>query len=211
MRRLWRLLKKMKIRLSDGEFLVKFARQVIEEYFGKERVKTVEDNAEILSKSMGVYVIFRVYPKGYIRGCAGYMEPIMNLERAIRELTIYAAVRDIRYNPIRSSELNAVIIEISLLSKPEIIEVESTDDYIDKIKIGRDGLIVERGRFRGIMLPQIPFEQKWGPKELLSLTCLKAGLEADAYIDGETKIYRFTADIFTETEPRGKVIRRIMK
>jgi hypothetical protein len=71
---------------------------------------------------------------------------------------------------------------------------------VDEIKTGRDGLIMERGMYRGLLLPQVAVEQGWDRTTFLDQTCLKAGLPAGSWKDGETKIYRFQAVVFGEDQ-----------
>lgn len=74
-----------------------------------------------------------------------------------------------------------------------------------KIKIGKDGLIAEKGYFKGLLLPQVPIEQGWDVEEFLNQTCMKAGLPPDSWIDKDTKIYQFSGQIFTEMSPKGDI------
>ena len=93
------------------------------------------------------------------------------------------------------------------MTPPQLIEVENPADYVKHIEVGRDGLIAERGFWRGLLLPQVPVEYGWDAGQFLSQTCVKAGLPPDAWMDGETKIYRFQGEVFSETEPYGEVKR----
>ena len=98
-----------------------------------------------------------------------------------------------------------IIIEITVLTKPKIIEVNKPKEYPNHIKVGRDGLIVEQGAHSGLLLPQVPIEQDWDEKEFLSNTCIKAWLPPDAWLDESTKIYKFRGQIFTEIKPEGEI------
>ncbi len=84
-------------------------------------------------------------------------------------------------------ELDDIVIEVTVLSPPEIIKVSKPEDYLKDIVIGRDGLIVEQGFYKGLLLPQVPVEQGWDKEEFLSHTCIKAGLMPDAWFDKQTK------------------------
>ena len=104
--------------------------------------------------------------------------------------------------------MNKIIIEVSILTPPKLINAQKPGDYVNRIKIGRDGLIIEKGLYRGLLLPQVPVEWKWDEREFLSQTCMKAGLLADCWFDEETKVYKFSGEIFTETRPNGEVKRK---
>jgi hypothetical protein len=95
-----------------------------------------------------------------------------------------------------------------VLTPPQIIEVKTSKDYPSKIKIGSDGLIVERGWSKGLLLPQVPVEWHWNEEEFLSNCCIKAGLPPDCWVIEGTKIYSFQAIIFEEESPKGKVKRK---
>ena len=69
-----------------------------------------------------------------------------------------------------------------------------------KVEVGRDGLMMIRGRRSGLLLPQVPVEQGWDRNEFLINTCLKAGLPADAWKDADTEILHFSAQVFGEEE-----------
>jgi hypothetical protein len=86
--------------------------------------------------------------------------------------------------------------------------VKKPTEYAAKIKVGKDGLIVERGMFKGLLLPQVPVEWKWDEEEFLCQCCIKAGLLPDNWLLEGTKIYRFQAIIFEEEKPRGEVKRK---
>jgi len=92
-----------------------------------------------------------------------------------------------------------------VLSEPEPLKVKPVDRP-GHLVIGRDGIIVERGLYRGLLLPQVPVEQGWGPEEYLEYGCLKAGISPDAWVDDLTKVYTFQGQIFQETSPKGEVV-----
>jgi uncharacterized protein (TIGR00296 family) len=88
--------------------------------------------------------------------------------------------------------------------------VKNPKEYLNVVKVGTHGLIVEQGRFKGLLLPQVPVEQNWNVEKFLSHTCMKAGLFADAWLDPKTRIFSFTGDVFGEEKPRGKVTRKVL-
>ena len=100
-----------------------------------------------------------------------------------------------------------IIVEISVLTPPETINVDKPDRYLDHIELGRDGLIVSREGHRGILLPQVPVDQGWDVEDFLTNCCLKAWLPPDSWLDPQTKIEKFQANIFEEEAPGGSVIR----
>ncbi len=100
------------------------------------------------------------------------------------------------------------MIEVSVLTLPEKIEVEDPKKYSEKVEIGEDGLIVKgRGR-EGLLLPQVPLDRDWDAEEFLSQTCVKAGLSPDSWLSEDIEIEKFSAQVFKEKEPGGEVVEK---
>lgn len=191
---------------EEGEKAVKFAREVVDGYIKGEKIEDRDLGKKFREKS-GAFVTILTYPDRGLRGCIGIPEPIYDLKTSIIE-SAKSATRDPRFPPLTREELPNIIIEVTILTPPRLIEVRSPKEYLEKIKIGRDGLIVEKGFYRGLLLPQVPVEWKWDVEEFLSQTCIKAGLPPDAWIDEDTKVYSFQGQIFAEREPYGEVEER---
>ena len=193
----------VKINLDDGRAMVKFARKAIESHFTGAETKAPWAIKDILKKDKGVFVTLKVHPGKDIRGQMGYTDGIMELSRSLPEAAESAAFRDYRFPPLRKSELKTTLIEVSMLSKPRLID----GDLIEKIKIGKHGLIVSDGTSKGILLPELAVKRGWSPREFLSRTCMKGHLESDAWRDQGTEIYTFKAETFAEEKPEGKISR----
>ncbi|NIP40620.1 MAG: TIGR00296 family protein, partial [Candidatus Aenigmarchaeota archaeon] len=84
-------------------------------------------------------------------------------------------------------------------------KVKSPYEYFEKIKIGKDGLIITNGVQSGLLLPQVPIEYGWNVKTFLEHLCMKAFLPPDAWKYEGSDIFRFNSEIFGEKEPRGKI------
>ena len=87
---------------------------------------------------------------------------------------------------------------MSVLTKPELIHVDDPIEYLDNIIIGEDGLIVENGPYRGLLLPQVATDWEWNKEEFLSNTCTKAGLSPSCWMNDDVMIYKFSSQIFEE-------------
>jgi uncharacterized protein (TIGR00296 family) len=120
---------------------------------------------------------------------------------------INAGTEDPRFPSMVFDELDKCVFEVSVLTPPELIQVDNPKKYIQQIKVGRDGLIIEKGYNRGLLLPQVPVEWQWDVGEFLCQCCTKAGLPADSWLTKDVKIYRFTAIIFEEQTPNGEIKR----
>ncbi len=199
----------MKLTKKQGTVLVRYIRETLEEYFKEKTVDiegyVSEDMRDVVSREVAAYVTFFKYPSMSFRGSSGCMLPIMSLGKTIKESTLKAAFRDRRFIPLMKSELGDTIVELSLLKEPVKIEADSFSEYPSKIKIGRDGIAIEYGYFRTLLLPQLAVRMKWDAKQFLSFALLKAGLDP---MDQNSKIqvYRIQAQVFREEKPGGNVI-----
>ncbi|HEC94766.1 MAG TPA: TIGR00296 family protein [Thermoplasmatales archaeon] len=191
---------------KEGVEAVRFARNVVDSVVKQELLPEVELSGTFQQKK-GVFVTLLTFPQKNLRGCIGIPEPVMKLQDAIREAAS-SATRDPRFPPVDQKELDYIIVEVTLLTKPELINVKNPKEYLSQIVVGRDGLIAEKGFFRGLLLPQVPVEYNWEVEEFLSQTCMKAGLPPDAWFEKDTKIYKFSGQIFAEKEPYGEVEER---
>jgi uncharacterized protein (TIGR00296 family) len=196
---------------KEGEFLVKLARNAVEEYLKtKYHVPPPENTPEKLKQACGVFVtINRVGDsEKELRGCIGYPYPTDPLVHAVIQSAISAATEDPRFYPLSRKELDRVVFEVSVLTPPQRIETKKAKEYPSKIRVGEDGLIVERGMYKGLLLPQVPVECRWDEEEFLCQCCIKAGLPPDNWLLDGTKLHKFQAIIFEEETPRGEVKRK---
>jgi uncharacterized protein len=191
------------MRLTQGTAAVQFARTVIEQYV-KHHTTPASTLGKPFHEKQGVFVTLHTFPDRELRGCIGIPLPVMSLEEAIVE-SAQSATRDPRFPPLAEQELPFIVIEVTILTTPEIIRVQDPQEYPKHITIGRDGLIVEHGFYKGLLLPQVPVEQEWTAEEFLSQTCMKAGLLPDAWFEKNIKISKFSGQIFTETKPNGPI------
>jgi len=146
--------------------------------------------SETLNREYGAFVTLK--EDGMLRGCIGYTSPIKPLYITVRDTASYAALRDPRFRPVAVSELPQLEYEISVLSPLRRV----TD--IEQIQVGRDGLLMKNGDSEGLLLPQVPLEQKWNRRTFLEQTCAKAGMHPNCWKDENTDIFKFTAVIFGE-------------
>jgi uncharacterized protein (TIGR00296 family) len=181
----------------EGDFLLKLARTAIETYILKGQVVNApEPPSASLKENRGVFVT--LHENEELRGCIGYPEPVKPLLNALIEVAIGAATGDPRFAPLNSHELEKIDVEVSVLTLPELIVAVRPSEYLEKIDIGLDGLIIERGIFRGLLLPQVPIEWGWDKEEFLANTCLKAGMSPDCWLQKGVKVFSFQSQIFSE-------------
>ena len=185
--------------LEDGIFAVRTARSVIEAVVSNKKFE-LGKVPKIFQNKSGIFVTINTFPKHNLRGCIGYPEPIFPLIEALEKAAKSAALDDPRFPSVEADELDDLVVEVSLLTPPELIKVNKPKHYAKEVKIGRDGLIVEKGYRRGLLLPQVPVEWKWKVDEFLSHTCMKAGLPGNCYKSKDCEIFIFSATVFGEKD-----------
>jgi len=198
---------------EEGKFLVKLARRAVKEYLETKKVpETTRRVQEKLLQPCGVFVTINSIEneEKELRGCIGYPYPTDPLVEAVIQSAISAATQDPRFNPLTKDELDKVVFEVSVLTPPQVLEVKRPQDYPSKIRIGEDGLIIEKGMFKGLLLPQVPVEWNWDQEEFLCQCCIKAGLPPDNWLLPVTRIQKFQAIIFEEETPNGRVKRKAL-
>lgn len=198
----------MKLSLEQGTAIVRYARSVISSSFGHAEADVPENLKNIFTEKRGTFVTLEKHPSGRLRGCIGIPEPVMPLGKAVKDAALSAAWGDPRFNRLDERELEGITVEVSILTKPAVIEVDEPSQYVDNVKIGRDGLIVDNGFLNGLLLPQVPVEQGWDVEEFLSQTCVKAGLSPDSWLAGKVKIFSFSAQVFSEQAPNADIVEK---
>jgi uncharacterized protein len=195
---------------EEGEFLIHLARNTVKQYLqNEEKLEPPKDTSKKLFEHCGVFVTINSLRSGEkeLRGCIGYPYPTSQLVEAIIDSAINAATQDPRFEPLSLKELDRVVFEVSVLTPPEPVEVANPKEYVKQIKVGEDGLIIEKGFYKGLLLPQVPVEWGWCEEEFLCQCCFKAGLPPDSWLTKGVKLYKFKAIIFKEETPNGTVKR----
>jgi AmmeMemoRadiSam system protein A len=144
---------------------------------------------EILHQPAGAFVT--LHRRKRLRGCVGQLPGRDALAEVVAHCARSAALRDSRFDPVQPAELSEIDIEVSVLSVLEDVTLEA-------IEAGKHGLVVSQGRQRGVLLPQVATQFNWSAQRFLEETCVKAGLESDAWKDPATRIQAFTAEVFSE-------------
>ncbi len=168
---------------------LKLARQALENYFKTGRTLRSPVKSGPLKEKRGAFVT--LHTDGELRGCIGYPLPVKPLDETIIEMALAAATQDTRFEPLAAEELKSLKIEISVLGLPEPVSDPS------QVEVGCHGIIVSKGFYKGLLLPQVPVEHGWDRETFLCHGCLKAGLPPDEWKKG-AKLEVFTAQVFSE-------------
>jgi uncharacterized protein (TIGR00296 family) len=187
---------------EEGEEGLKLARAAIVEQLRENSKLQAPDNLPAsFEEKRGVFVTLNKHEN--LRGCIGYPYPIFKLKDAIIDAAISAALNDPRFPPVALDEFTDVTIELTILTTPEVLKVEP-EKLPEQIEIGKHGLIVKRGIYQGLLLPQVATENRWSADEFLCQTCWKAGLPQDAWLLKDTEVSTFEGQIFKEKNDKDR-------
>jgi hypothetical protein len=181
---------------AEKRELLKIARQSVETAVREKKLYSPPaDEPEALRNARGAFVTLKEH--GDLRGCIGYMSPVKPLAETVRDVAAYAALEDRRFRPVSESELGILEYEISVLSPLRKVE------DINQIHVGQHGLLIRKGEYEGVLLPQVPTEEGWNRNTFLEQVCVKAGLPEQAWKDADADLFMFSALVFAEpTNPK---------
>ncbi len=171
--------------------LLALARGALEAHFrGEPTPRLGSDRAETFGEPRGVFITLN--KRGALRGCIGTLSPDGDLSRSVPRFALLAAFSDPRFPPLSAEELSECRIQISVLSQPRPLENPA------QIQIGRDGLILEAGGRRGLLLPQVATEWGFDRETFLAELSRKAGLPSDGWRQPGARLWSFSAEVFSE-------------
>lgn len=178
---------------EEKKRLLEIAKKTIHEHVNNNKRLKINDiiNPKLLTKN-GAFVTIK--KRGMLRGCIGNFTSDAPLYETIIEMAISASSHDPRFPPVTEGELANLELEISVLSPLRRI----TD--VNEIEVGKHGIYIIKGFYRGVLLPQVATEYGWDRKTFLEQTCNKANLPKDAWKDKDTEILIFSAQVFSEDE-----------
>src|SRR5271157_1027424 len=159
--------------LEEGERLIGAARHTIEvcASSANPREEAIEKTLKGFDQRHGVFVTIYLYPEHTLRGCIGFIEGIEPIRKLIVMAARAAASEDPRFAQISRSESEHIVIEVSILSEAEKISGEC-NEIKKQIRVGRDGLIIEYGFYKGLLLPIVAVEEGWNAEEFLENVCI---------------------------------------
>ncbi len=176
---------------DEKVYLLEAARKSIKNVGGEKSETIPSSSFPIMNEKRGAFVTLE--KNGSLRGCIGFVEAYKPLIETVWEMAAAAASQDPRFSKVVPGEVDSIEIEISVLSPLRQIKTP------DEITTGEDGLLIKKGFYSGLLLPQVASRYRWNNIQFLEQTCIKAGLEKDEWKEG-SEIYAFTAEIFSEKE-----------
>lgn len=175
---------------DDREWLLGLARSTIKANLEGKRLPGDAPRPGPLTEIRGAFVTLSI--DGGLRGCIGHVIGTEPLWLSVRSNAVNAAFRDPRFPPLTVPEFATIEIEISALTP--LRPISSPDEIV----IGRDGLVIERGLHRGLLLPQVAERYNWSPEEFLDQTCRKAGMKPGCWRGADAEFAIFSAEVFGE-------------
>lgn len=175
---------------KEKGILLSIARKSIETHIQSGQVYIEPREEMTLNTRNGCFVTIK--QGGQLRGCIGNFQSELPIFREVAEMAVASASKDPRFYPMKEEDLQDFTLEISVLTPLHKIE------DIEEIKVGKHGIYLEKGYYRGVLLPQVAIEHSWDRETFLNQTCVKAGLPTDAWRAEDTEIYIFSAQVFGE-------------
>lgn len=137
-----------------------------------------------------------LFLNGDLRGCMGSLEATQELAQDVADSACRTALSDPRFFPVQPQEIDAIDIEISVLSPLVPMTVTDEADLLGRLVPGVDGLVLEAGLHRATFLPKV-WEHLPAAADFVRHLKLKAGLPRD-YWSSEVAVYRYHTETFTE-------------
>ena len=175
--------------------LLKLARESIKSELEGKELKIDEKIKKKYSDKKSCFVTLTI--NGELRGCIGSLEARQELWKDVLDNSKNAAFSDPRFESLSKDELKKIKIEISVLSVPKKLAYSDVKDLLNKIKKGKDGLIIKSGFYSATYLPQV-WEQIPEKEEFLESLCLKAGLARNSWKNGKLEVWTYRVDSVAE-------------
>lgn len=145
-----------------------------------------------LNRPSASFVTLRVGEE--LRGCCGSIEPARPLSEDVWNNAWASAFADPRFPPLTIQEWPETNVQISVLSEPERLDVQSEAELLQILRPGRDGLVLQFGDRRSTFLPAV-WEQLPDPVRFIRLLKMKAGWPMDFW-PREMEAWRYTTESF---------------
>jgi len=182
------ILNKGELKHDEQVWLLDLAEATVKAVVTSQSMPNLKEIPPKMKENRGAFVTLEKNHE--LRGCIGYILPIYPLYETVMKVAKSAALEDPRFQPVSERELKDITVEVSVLTVPEVI----TNPNV--IEVGKHGIIIRRGYYQGLLLPQVATDYGWDRETFLGQTCLKAGLPRDAWKDKSAEIQIFSAQVF---------------
>jgi AmmeMemoRadiSam system protein B/AmmeMemoRadiSam system protein A len=182
---------------EEKEYLLTLARETLNSYVMSGKVPAINEdtlNARLL-KVQGCFVTLN--KDGNLRGCIGHILPQEPLYKCVIDNAVNAAAHDMRFSPVKPEELKDIEVEVSVLSVPEEIKFNSSEEILNTLQPNVHGVVLQYNSRQSTYLPQV-WEQLPDKETFLSQLCIKQGSQSDCWQQSNVKVYTYTAAVFNE-------------
>jgi AmmeMemoRadiSam system protein A len=186
---------------DEGRYLLVVARSAIKNRLSNQEESQIswKDLPEKFKNQLGTFVTITI--DGNLRGCIGHIIPRESVIEGIRENAINAAFRDPRFPPLTREEFEKIEIEVSILTAPQELDYSDPEDLLNKLRPGKDGVIIKKGYHEATFLPQV-WDQLPDKEEFLMHLCMKAGLSHDSWRNEKLQISTYQVQAFEEEKEK---------
>jgi AmmeMemoRadiSam system protein A len=137
--------------------------------------------------------------RGELRGCIGALTEELPLAEDVCAHAVAAATRDYRFPPVQEDEITEIEIEISVLSTPEPLNYQHSDDLPNMLRQGIDGVILIHESKRATFLPQV-WSKVPEATRFLDMLCEKALLPRETWRTDHPHILTYQVECFDESD-----------
>lgn len=172
-----------------NNLLLSLARETLEQAFLKHSKKN------LFSKEIGSCFI-SLKKNTRLRGCSGTVFPFQSLVDDVQFNTLQAAFHDPRFDPLLYEELPSVLIELSILTPPIVLETTTEKKILEQLRPHLDGVVLQWKDHKSTFLPSVweIFPEK---KDFFSALKKKAGLE-ESFWAKDLEIFIYTVSTYKE-------------
>ena len=195
------MIKKPDLTQKERDILLRIARESIESTVRAVPLPALDLSSlpEELQEDGASFVTLTI--RGRLRGCIGTLEAYQPLALDVREHAIAAAMEDYRFSPLSEAELDAVEIEVSRLTLPQVLSYQNPMDLPGLLQPFKDGVVLQDGYRKATFLPQV-WEQLPDPAEFLTHLCLKMGSAGNTWKEKILKVSVYSVEEFQEIKKK---------
>ncbi len=185
---------------DEGVEIVELARHAIETLLFNQPLNL--EPYKRFDQSQGIFVTLKKEKE--LRGQMGTVETKDPLYKAVLKAARDAAFHDKRFDPVNEDEIQEIQVEVAVLYNAKLLRVNNYEEYSELISPEADGLMMQAGIYRAVMLPNPEMRYGWDVERVLRHLCISAGMTMDAWKGMTNNIYTFQAQVFAERA--GKVV-----
>ena len=187
---------------TEGAELLRLARSSIEHGLAHREPLQVNCEGLPLELTEPAATFTTLHCEGKLRGCCGTLEAVRPLAEDVTHSAFRAAFRDVRFEPVGKHEVDAIGLEVSVLSPLESIPFSDEADLLGRLTPGVDGLVIIAEARRATFLPKV-WETLPDPRQFLAALKAKCGLAED-YWSERLEFQRYRTASYAEPQKRGK-------